>query len=126
MGRESNEYDEGKKMSFAGQLDKTVKIKDFTKGAANGMGGYLPSTWSTIYKRVKAAIVLIPKGEQIFQYDKSNVFAEFFWYMEYLSGVKETQRIYWGSKVYEIKLVLPWREKGRFMKLACMQVGREI
>jgi len=113
-------------MSFAGHLDKTVKIKDEVQGAADGMGGYSPSSWAIIYKRIKGAIVLIPKKEQIIQYDKINVFAEFFWYIEYLSGVKETQRIYWGSKVYEIKLVLPWREKGRFMKLACIQLGREI
>jgi len=113
-------------MSFAGQLDKTIKIMDFTKGAPDGMGGYLPSTWTTIYKRIKGAIMPIPKGEQIIQYSKVDVFAEFYWYMGYLSGVKESQRIYWGSKIYEIELVLPWREKGRFMKLACVQVGREV
>lgn len=113
-------------MSFAGQLDKTVKIKSETAGTADGMGGYLPPTWTTLYKRVKAAIVLIPKGEQIFQYNKIDVFAEFFIYMEYLSGVKETQRVHWGNRVFEIKLVLPWREKGRFMKLACVEVRRNI
>jgi len=113
-------------MSFAGQLDKTVKIKKELQGDKDDMGGYDPSTWPTIYKRIKAAVVLIPKKEQIIQYDKINVFAEFYWYMEYLSGVKEGQRICWGSRVYEIKLVLPWREKGRFMKLACMELGREI
>jgi head-tail adaptor len=113
-------------MSFAGHLDKTVKIKDSTKGASDGMGGYLPSTWATIYKRIKGAVVLIPKGEQIIQYSKVDVFAEFFWYMEYLSGVKESQRVHWGSRVYEIKLVLPWREKGRFMKLVCIEVKRKI
>jgi len=113
-------------MSYAGHLDKTVKIRDFIKGAPDGAGGYLPSTWTTTYKRVKGALVLIPKGEEIFKYSKVDVFAEVFWYMEYLSGVKESQRIYWGSRVYDIKLVLPWREKGRFMKLACVEIGREI
>ena len=113
-------------MSFAGQLDKTVKIKDFVKGASDGMGGYLPSTWSTVYKRIKGALVLIPKKEQIIKYSKIDVFAEVFWYMEYLSGVKESQRVYWGSRIWDLKLVLPWREKGRFMKLACVEVGREI
>jgi len=116
-------------MSFAGQLDKTIKIKEEGQGDPDGMGGFLPPTgdgWVTLYKRIKAAIVLIPKGKEIIQYSKVDVFAEFYWYMEYLSGVKESQRIYWGSKVYDIKLVLPWREKGRFMKLACVQVGREI
>ena len=113
-------------MSYEDHLDKTVKIKDFTKGLPNGMGGFLPSTWTAIYKRVKGALVLIPKGEQIIKYSKVDVFAEVYWYMEYLSGVKESQRVYWGSRVYDIKLVLPWREKGRFMKLACVEVGREI
>lgn len=113
-------------MSFAGQLDKTIRIKDETIGGPDGMGGYNPAGWNTIYKRVKAAIVLIPKKEQIIKYDKIDVFAEFYIYMEYLSGVKETQRIHWGSKVYEIKLVLPWREKGRFMKTACVEIGRNI
>lgn len=113
-------------MSFAGQLDKTGTIKHETPGGDDGMGGQLPATWNSLYKRIKFAIVLIPKGEQIFQYNKIDVFAEFFIYMEYLSGVKETQRVYWGNRVYEIKLVLPWREKGRFMKLACVEIGRNI
>jgi len=113
-------------MSYAGHLDKTIKIKDSVKGIADGAGGFLPATWAIIYKRIKAAIVVIPIKGQIIQYSKVDVFAEFYWYMEYLSGVKETQRIYWGSKVYEIKLVLPWREKGRFMKLACVELGRNI
>ena len=113
-------------MSFAGQLDKTVSIKSFTEGAADGMGGYLPGSWALIYKNIKAAIVIIRKGEQILAYDKANVFAEFFWYLEYLSGIKEGQRVHWSSKTYEIKLVLPWREKGRFMKLACVEVGRNV
>ena len=113
-------------MSFAGQLDKTVSIKDFTEGASDGAGGYLPGSWAPIYKQVKAAIVLIHKGEQIIGYDKKNVFAEFFWYLESLSGVKEGQRIYWSGRIYEIKLVLPWQEKGRFMKLACIEIARKI
>ena len=111
-------------MSFAGQLDKTVSIESFTAGAADGMGGYAEGAWTSIYKKVKAAIVIISRENQILAYDKENVFADFYWYMEYLSGVKESQRICWDSKVYDIKLVLPWREKGRFMKLACVEVGR--
>lgn len=111
-------------MSFAGQLDKTVRIKHEVAGAADGMGGHAAPTWTTLYKRVKAAIVLIPKKEQILEYDKDKVFAEFFIYLEYLSGIEEGHRVYWGSRVYEIKLVLPWREKARFMKLACVEIGR--
>jgi len=113
-------------MSYTDHLDKTVKIKDFTKGAPDGTGGFLPSTWSTKYKRIKGALVLIPKKEQIIKYSKIDVFAEVYWYMEYLSGVKESHRVYWGSRIWDIKLVLPWREKGRFMKLACVEIGRGI
>jgi len=116
-------------MSYAGHLDKTVKIKDSVKGEPDGLGGYLPpvgDAWVTIYKRIKAARVPIPKGEQIIQYNKIDVFAEIFWYMEFLSAVKEGQRICWGSIEDEVKLVLPWRYKGRFMKLVCVEIGRAI
>jgi len=113
-------------MSFVSHLDKTISIKDFTKGAADGLGGYLPSTWAPIYKQIKAAVVIIPKEKEMIRYDKTDVFAEVYWYMEYLSGVKETQQVHWGSRVYEIKLVMPWREKGRFMKLACVEIGRNL
>ena len=113
-------------MSFARQLDKTVSIEDYTPGASDDMGGNLPGSWSLVYKRIKGALVLIPKGEQILNYDKENVFAEVYWYLEYLSGVKESQRIHWQSRYFDIKLVLPWQEKGRFMKLACVEVARQI
>jgi len=111
-------------MSFAGHLDKTVSIKYRKAGTADDGGGYDAPTWTTLYKRVKAAIVLIPKKEQIIQYDKPNVFAEHFIYMEYLSGVEEGHRVHWGSRKFEIKLVLPWREKKRFLKLVCVEIGR--
>ena len=113
-------------MSYEGQLDKTVSIQGYTAGAADGMGGYAAGSWAPIYKKVKAAIVIISVGEQILTYDKEAVFAECYWYLEYLSGIKEGQRVHWESKVYDIKLVLPWQEKGRFLKLACVQVGRNI
>ena len=113
-------------MSFTEHLDKTVSIEAYTKGASDGMGGYLPGTWAPIYKKVKAGLVLISREQQILAYDKKNVFAEFYWYLEYLSAIKEGQRVCWGSKVYEIKLVLPWEEKKRFMKLACVEVGRSV
>jgi len=110
-------------MSFAGHLDKTVTIRKFTKGATDGMGGYAAGTWSVIYRRIKAAVVIIKKGEQIIAYDKANVFAGVYWYLEHLSGIEEGQRIYWSGRVYEIKLAMAWREKGRFMKLACVEVA---
>ena len=116
-------------MSFAGQLDKTVSIQGFTKGAPDGMGGYLPGSWAPIYKKIKAAFVITTlrfQGEQILAYGKKNVFAEVFIYLEYLSGIKEGQRVHWESKVYEINFVAPWQEKERFMKLACVEVGRQI
>jgi len=113
-------------MSFAGQLDKTVSIHDYTIGASDGMGGYATGSWAPIYKKIKGALVVISKGEQILAYDKKNVFAEVWWYFEHLSGVKEGQRIHWDSKVYEIKLVLSWQEKERFMKLACIEIARQI
>jgi SPP1 family predicted phage head-tail adaptor len=113
-------------VSFAGQLDKTVSIEDYVTGASDGMGGYAAGSWVPIYKKVKAAIVIISRENQILAYDKENVFADVYWYLEYLSGVRESQRIHWGSKIYDIKLVLPWEEKARFMKLACVEVGRQI
>ena len=113
-------------MSFAGQLDKTISITGYTEGAADSMGGYSAGSWASIYKKIKAAIVIIRKGDQILAYDKKNVFAEVYWYLEYLSGVKEGQRVHWGSRIFEIKLVLPWREKGRFMKLACVEIARQV
>jgi len=113
-------------MSFQGHLNKTIKIKEEVAGAADGMGGTAAPIWSTIHKQVKAAIVLIPKKEQIIQYDKIDVFAEFFIYLEHLSGVREGQEVHYGSRKFAIKLVLPWREKGRFMKLACVEIARAI
>lgn len=113
-------------MSFAGHLDKTGKIKHEVTGAGDGMGGYLAPTWATLYKQIKFAIVLIPKKEQIIKYDKIDVFADFFIYMEYLSGVKEGHRLHWGTRTFEFKLVLPWQEKKRFMKLASVEIGRKL
>jgi len=113
-------------MSFAGHLDKTVNIDAYTKGASDGMGGYAAGTWAAIYKKVRAALVVIAVGEQILSYDKKNVFAEVYWYLEPLSGIKEGQRIRWGARTWEIKLALSWQEKGRFMKLACAEIARQI
>jgi len=113
-------------MSFTGHLDKTVKIKDETIGAGDGMGGYAAGSSATLYKRVKAALVLIRRKDQMIHSGGIKVFAEVYWYMERLSGIREGQEVHWGSRKWAIKLVLPWQEKNRFMKLACVEIGKKI
>ena len=111
-------------MSFTGHLDKTITISREVAGASDGMGGTAASTWAVIYVRVPAAIVIIDKREQIIQYDKKSVFADFYWYLEPLSAVREGNRISWDGRTFEVKLKMAWQENARFMKLACVEISR--
>ena len=113
-------------MSFVAHLDKRVNIKEETQGAADGAGGFAAPTWTVIYRRVPFAFMPASKrfDELIQTRDKEEVLADFLGYLEYRSGVKEGQRIYWGGRVFEIKIIYIWREKARMMKLKLIEKGR--
>ena len=113
-------------MAFPDFLDKRGTVKTYAKGTADGMGGYAASTWSVLYRRVPFAFVPLTKraDEVIVTRDKEEVLADFMCYLEYRSGIKEGDRIYWGGRIFEIKLILVWREMARTMKLKVVEKNR--
>lgn len=113
-------------MAYADFLNKSVTIKTYAKGAADGTGGYAAATWSALYRRVPAQFVLVSKkgDAAVLAFDKETVFADYFIYIEHRSGIKEGDRVIWQGRTFEIKLVGPWQESGRFLKLTCVEKGR--
>ena len=114
-------------MAFNSFLSQSVTIQQFTEGSADGMGGYTAETWSALYRRVPAQLVLANRGEsmQIFGRDKELVLADYFIYLEYRSGIEEGMQVTWKGRTFEIRLVQPWQEKGRYLKLAVVEKERD-
>ena len=113
-------------MSFRGLLDSKCTIKQETLGAADGMGGYGVSTWSTLYKRVPCRYETLPGEQEVFAYGKKVTYPREFIYLEYRTGIKEGQRIFLGSREFEIKLVESWSEKKKYLQLSVTEIKRGL
>ena len=117
-------------MSYRSMLTKGKKNKTYVdiKGKTrtpNGQGGYV-TTDSLKYSNILCRFNSLPKREEIMAYDKSTVFADYFVFLEYLSGVDEDDILVKtdDSREFAIKLIMDWDEDRNMMKLACLELGR--
>ena len=110
-------------MSFPALLDSTITIKHPTK-ALNDLGGEGSTTYAVLYTNVPCRFDSQTKKLEIIAYNKDAVFPDYFVYLEYRSGIKEGDRLYLGSKEFEIKLIEDWSEQGEYLMLAVVELGR--
>ena len=108
-------------MSVAALLNKTVDIKRQTL-AADNQGGYT-STWATIYRRIPCRFNALATNELAFTYDKQVVTANYAVYLEPLD-VREGDRLYLGSRIFDVKLIMNWDEANKYTKLAVLEANR--
>lgn len=111
-------------MSFEGLLDSFCDVKQETLGAPDGAGGYGPSTWNIIYRRVPCCWETLTKKLEILAYDKTAAYPDFYVYMEFLSGINERCRLVKDGKEYDIKLIEDTKLMGMYMKLAVTELKR--
>jgi head-tail adaptor len=109
-------------MSFKSLLNTTVDIYRKTQ-TADGQGGYT-AAWSTIHTSKKCRFQALTSKEAVLTYDKTIVFANYFVYMEHLINLAEGDRVYLGSRTFDVKLIEDWDEVGKYLKLAVLEIGR--
>jgi len=114
-------------MSFPGLLNNTVSIKRLSlSGADDGMGGWDGTeSYTVTHRRVKCRFNALPKREQVIAYNKKEVFANWYCYMEYRSGIQEQDRLYMrDGREFEVKLLMDWDEAKNYLKLAVLEIER--
>ena len=113
-------------MSFEGLLDSFCDVKGETLGTPDGAGGYGPSTWNIIYRRVPCCweTISMQRKLEISAYDKTAVIPDFYVYMEFHSGINERGRLVKDGKEFDIKLAEDTKLMGEFMKLAVAELKR--
>lgn len=113
-------------MSFASLLDSFCDVKGETLGDPDGAGGYEPSSWSIIYRRVPCCweTVSMQRKLEILAYDKTAVIPDFLVYMEFRTGINEACRLVRNGKEFDIKLVEDTKLMGEYMKLSVAELKR--
>lgn len=109
-------------MSFKSLLNSTVDIYRKTD-TADGQGGYT-STWAAIHSRKKCRFQALTSKDAMLTYDKAAVFANYYVHIEHLSDIAEGDRIYLGTRMFEIKLIQDYAEIGKYLKIAVLEIGR--
>jgi SPP1 family predicted phage head-tail adaptor len=109
-------------MSFRSLLNQTVDIKRLVQ-TTDGQGGYT-NTWTTIHRRIPCRFQALTSKEAMLAYDKATVFANYVIHMEYLSDVIEGNRLYLGTRAFEVKMKIIYAEANEMMKLAVVEIGR--
>jgi head-tail adaptor len=44
--------------------------------------------------------------------------------MEHIADIAEGDRLYLGTRIFEVKMVIDYAEVGKYLKLAVLEVGR--
>jgi len=110
-------------MSFSGLLDSTISIKRPSK-VVDDIGGEGSTTYAVLYTNVPCRFETLTRKLEVIAYNKDAVYPDYYVYLEHRSGIKEGDRIYLGSREFEIKLIEDWSEQGKYLMLAVVELGR--
>jgi SPP1 family predicted phage head-tail adaptor len=108
-------------MSFRNLLNQSVTIQRRTD-TTDDQGGYT-NTWATLLRRVKCRFNALSSNEMAILYDKQKIIADFKVYLEYQSTIKEGDRILFGTRTFDIKLVNDWDEVNKYQRLYVAEVA---
>ena len=92
---------------------------------SDDQGGYT-STDAVVYYDVLCRFNTLQTKESIIAYDKASTLADSLVFLEYLSGLKEGQRLKKldDDREFTIKLIMDWDEDQNYMKLAVQEIER--
>lgn len=110
-------------MSFQNLLDSTVDIFREVQ-TADSQGGQTHTDTYT-HRRVKCRFESAMGRAESAIYGKVTVYPDYYVYMEYISDLKEGDRLIdKRARQYEVKFINNWSERDKYMKLAVVNVGR--
>ena len=117
-------------MSFRSMLKtgkKTASYSDIKREVLteDEYGGYT-TTWVIKHRRVLCRFNALSATTQALLWSKQATLADYYIYLEYLSDIKEGDRLIKmdDSREFEVKLKMDWDEDRSMLKLACLEVGR--
>ncbi len=106
-------------MSFSGLLNKKINIEKVIRTAV-GDGSYTES-WSIRYANVPCRINSV-RMDELQEYDKQTVFADYIIFIEYKNNITEKDRIIFGSRTFEIKAVRNYDEMQLYYKIYVLEI----
>jgi head-tail adaptor len=112
-------------VSLASLLCSTGKIERKAQ-ASDGAGGYTES-WATLVASWPCRVNALSARETEILFGKQTTLPGFVVYGEQSTagGVKEGDRVTVSSKVFDIKKVDNWDLQNIYLKLACVEFGRD-
>ena len=107
-------------MSLTSLCDKTIIIQEMTAGSADGMGGTSGASWANWVTGVKARIQPISGDEQLL-YSQVQQRVTHHIYLEPIvsSDVTIENRILYGTRAFNVKLVRDIDEQDRLITIDC-------
>ena len=92
---------------------------------SDGQGGF-SQTWTTTHRRIPCRFNAMTEKEIAYLWDQQAVQANYKVYMEYVSGIKENDRLVkqGDGREFDVKLVMDWDEDKTFLRLAVQEKDR--
>ncbi len=87
-----------------------------------GTGAKLTKTWIVRYHRIPCRLNAKISEAEILFYQKASVFPDFIMYIMYKSGILTTDKVIFDSRTLDIKKVDNWYEKGKYLKIALVEI----
>jgi len=112
-------------MSFQSLLDNKCDVKRPVVETTDPLGGYSDTSYDVLYLNVPCRFETTSRKLEILAYGgKSDIYPDYLLYLEYRSGIKESDHVFLDSRVFEVKLVEDWSERGKYMRLSLVELER--
>lgn len=89
-----------------------------------GAGSQLTKTWKIRHNNVPLRLNAISSSgadKEMLYYDAAKVFADFVMYCPFREGVSNHDRVYIGSRIFNVKKVDDWDLQGLYLKIALLE-----
>jgi len=97
----------------------TFKYQDDTVVA----GGQLAKLWIVRYTNVPCRINEPAIKKELLYYDKAKVFAQLIFYILIKIDIKHTDRVYFGTRIFDIKKIDNWDEQNLYQRISVQEIN---
>ena len=95
----------------------TIKYQDDSLGT----GGQLTKEWKVRYANVPCRINEPAIKKELLYYDKAKVFAQMIFYILAKTDIKQTDRIYFNDRIFNIKKLDNWDEQNLYQRISVQE-----
>jgi len=110
-------------LSIKSMIEKAgIKCKILYLSSVVGAGAQLTKTWLVRYNNVPIRFNPKPKVNEALYFDTQKAFPVTVAYIMYKPGIIKRDRVKFGTRLYDIKMIEDWDEQNLYLTLSLQEI----